>query len=44
MKKNDTLSKKLLKPRKQTIDFLLQYSKSIETVKTKTKMVIVSKN
>ena len=44
MKKFDTLNEKLLKPKKQTIDFLLGYSRSIEVLKTKTKTHIVSKN
>lgn len=44
MKKIDTLNEKLLKPKKQTIDFLLSYSKSITVLKSKTKNQIVSKN
>ncbi len=35
MKKIDTLNEKLLKPKKQTIDFLLSYSKSIAVLKSK---------
>ncbi|MBB5332165.1 MULTISPECIES: hypothetical protein [Chryseobacterium] len=44
MKKFDILNEKLLKPKKQTIDFLLSYSRNIEVVKTKSKIHIVSKN
>ena len=44
MKKIDTLNEKLLKPKKQAIDFLLSYSKSIAVLKSKTKNQIVSKN
>lgn len=44
MKKNDTLNEKLLKPKKQIIDFLLSYSRSIAVLKTKSKNQIVSKN
>ena len=43
MKKNDTLNENLLKPKRQTIDFLLSYSKSIAVLKTKTKNQIVPK-
>lgn len=35
MKKNDSLKVKTLKPKKQTIDFLLNFSKSLEIVKSK---------
>jgi len=44
MKKNDSLKVKTLKPKKQTIDFLLNYSKSLELVKTKSKNFPISKN
>ena len=44
MKKNDTLNEKLLKPKKQTIDFLLSYSKNLAVLKTKSKNLTVSKN
>ncbi|MFN1218624.1 MULTISPECIES: hypothetical protein [Chryseobacterium] len=44
MKKNDSLKVKTLKPKKQTIDFLLNYSKSLEMVKAKNKNFPVSKN
>lgn len=44
MKKNDILNENHLKPKKQTVDFLLSYSKSIGLLKTKTKNQIVSLN
>ena len=44
MKKNDSLKERLLTPKKQTIDFLLSYSQSIEVLKVKSKFHIVSKN
>ena len=44
MKKFDTLKEKRLTPKKQTIDFLLSYSQSIEVIKLKSKIHIVSKN
>lgn len=44
MKKNDTLNEKLLKPKKETINFLLNYSKSIGVLKSKGRNYIVSKN
>lgn len=44
MKKIDSLNTKTLKPKKETIQFLLNFSKSIEIVKTKTNKVIVNKN
>lgn len=44
MKKNDTLKERLLTPKKQTIDFLLSYSKSIQVLKLNSKIHIVSKN
>ncbi|MDN3690925.1 hypothetical protein QWZ06_00900 [Chryseobacterium tructae] len=44
MKKNDSLKVKTLKPKKQTIDFLLNFSKSIEIVKSKSKNYPVTKN
>ncbi len=44
MKKNDSLKVKTLKPKKQTIDFLLSFSKSIEIVKSKSKNYPVTKN
>ena len=44
MKKNDILARKALLPKKSTIDFLLNYSKNIETIKTSKRQFIVSKN
>ncbi|MDF0718997.1 MULTISPECIES: hypothetical protein [Chryseobacterium group] len=44
MKKNDTLNAKLLKPRKSTVSLLLNFSKSITVLKTRTKVVAVSQN
>ncbi len=44
MKKNDFLKEKLLKPKKQTVDFLLNYSKSLCALKTRSKIQIVSQN
>lgn len=44
MKKNDSLKVKTLKPKKQTIDFLLNFSKSVEIVKSKSKNYPISKN
>ncbi|SDQ51933.1 hypothetical protein SAMN05421664_1893 [Chryseobacterium soldanellicola] len=44
MRKNDSLKVKTLKPKKQTIDFLLNFSKNLEIVKTKTKNYPISKN
>ncbi|WP_262888175.1 hypothetical protein [Chryseobacterium gallinarum] len=44
MKKNDSLKVKTLKPKKQTIDFLLNFSKSLEIVKSRSKNYPVSKN
>lgn len=44
MKKNDTLKAKILKPKKQTIDFLLGFSKGIEVMMLKNKSFIITKN
>lgn len=44
MKKNDSLKVKALKPKKETIDFLLSFSKNIDVVKTKSKNYPISKN
>lgn len=44
MKKIDTLNVKLLKPKKQTVDFLLSFSKSIEIMRGKSKSFVLSKN
>ncbi|SHK31199.1 hypothetical protein [Epilithonimonas mollis] len=45
MKKNDTLTKKALAPKQEIIDFLLNYSKNLQPMKTKMKKtILVSKN
>ncbi len=44
MKKNDTLKRKNLKPKKETIDFLLRFSRSVEVLKTKNKSFPITKN
>jgi len=44
MKKDDSLKVKTLKPKKQTIDFLLSYSKNLDVLKIKDKNYPVSKN
>ncbi|WP_291881299.1 hypothetical protein [Chryseobacterium sp.] len=44
MKKNDSLKVKALKPKKETIEFLLSYSKSLEIIKTKAKNYPITKN
>lgn len=44
MKKNDSLKLKSLKPKKQTIDFLLSFSKSLDVVKIKNNHYHLSKN
>ncbi|MDR6465514.1 hypothetical protein SAMN06265171_107173 [Chryseobacterium rhizoplanae] len=44
MKKNDSLKVKTLKPKKQTINFLLNFSKSLEIVKSKSKNYPILKN
>lgn len=44
MKNNDSLKSKSLKPKKQTIDFLLSFSKSLEVVKVKNSNLHISKN
>ncbi len=44
MKKIDTLNKSQLKPKQQTIDFLLRFSKSLEIVKMKDKSFLMVKN
>lgn len=44
MKKNDSLKVKTLKPKKQTVDFLLSFSKNLEVVKTRNKNYPISKN
>ncbi len=44
MRKNDSLKVKTLKPKKQTIDFLLSFSKNLDVVTTKTRNYPISKN
>ena len=45
MKKIDTLTTKALMPKKEIINFLLNYSKNIQSLKTKNrKVILVSKN
>lgn len=44
MRKNDSLKMKNLKPKKQTIDFLLSFSKNLEVVKIKNNHIHLSKN
>ncbi len=44
MKKNDSLKVKTLKPKKQTVDFLLNFSKNLGIVKIKDKNYSISKN
>lgn len=44
MKKNDSLKVKTLKPKKQTVDFLLNFSKNLEVIKIKSKNFPISKN
>jgi hypothetical protein len=44
MKKNDSLKVKTLKPKKQTVDFLLSFSKNLEVAKIKNKNYSISKN
>ena len=44
MKNIDSLKMKSLKPKKETIDFLLRYSKNLEAVEVKKVRHVVSKN
>lgn len=44
MKNIDSLKQKQLKPKKQTVDFLLNFSKSIEVVIRLNKPYTLSKN
>ncbi|MDO5616435.1 MAG: hypothetical protein Q4G16_09605 [Cruoricaptor ignavus] len=44
MKNLDTLNKNKLKPKSTTIDFILNFSKSIELVKGKNKTFLITKN
>ena len=44
MKKNDPLKTPLLLPKKTTLQFLLQFSKSLATLKSTRKVFAVCKN
>lgn len=44
MKKLDTLKHKNLKPKQETVNFLLNFSKSLAIMKVKEKRFIISKN
>ncbi len=44
MKKLDFLLKRPLKPKAETISFLMQFSKSLAVIETKTSKFLVSKN
>lgn len=44
MKKNDTLNEKLLKPKKNTVDFLLNYSRNLKVLNGRSTNYLVSKN
>lgn len=44
MKKIDTFNFKKLKPRKETVEFILNFSKSLEFVKTKQGQFVLVKN
>lgn len=44
MKKNDSLKVKTLKPKKKTIDFLLNYSRSIDCIRAMDKNFVITKN
>lgn len=44
MKKIDSFTPKLMKPKKETIEFIKQFSKSVDVLKTKNKKILVSKN
>ena len=44
MKNNNSLLTKVLKPKKQTIDFLLKFSKSIAVVETTNKSFVIIQN
>ena len=41
---SEALNKKLLKPKEETINFLLSYSRSIKLLQLKSKIILVSKN
>lgn len=45
MKKNDALAVKFLKPKKETIDFLLNFSRNLHPMKVQNQeTILVSKN
>lgn len=44
MKKNDSVTVKVLKPRKKIVDFLLKFSQSIAVIETAKRKYTVSKN
>lgn len=44
MKNIDTLKNKTLNPKKDTVLFLLQFSKSLTIIKAKEKKYLISKN
>ena len=44
MKNNDLLSFSTMKPKKQTVDYLLRFSKSLAVLETPKKRFLVSKN
>lgn len=44
MKKVDTLNVKKLKPKTETVTFLMNFSKSMEVLKSGNKKFLVSKN
>ena len=44
MKKIDTLKRKQRQPKKETVDFLLRFSKNLENVKGKNRNFLISKN
>lgn len=44
MKNIDSLKRKQMLPKKETVDFLLRFSKSVDTVKLKNRNLLISKN
>lgn len=44
MKNIDSLKRKQMQPKKETVDFLLRFSKSVEAVKGKNRKFLISKN
>lgn len=44
MKKKDSLTVKILKPKKQTVDFILRFSQSLAALKMPKTTFLVSKN